>query len=580
MLKNFLEKSNKLSAKFAIIVVCLLSATILIFAGSSVSTKVSEAFGASGATVQASASDSKTHKITFVYNKSLCSISEETVTVESGSLASVPQITMLDPDYVFSRFWCLQTAGEYDLKKNVITSDLTILVLLQKSQEKIDRDSQYKITFDGNGHRYGEMADQSRKLGDKGALPTNEYTHNSGENYCGFRWWEGPDGKKYRDGYQGDISGIVDGKVTLKAIWSKSLNQDYWIAPASKITTGNTAESANQTNPHYSHPYNDVVKTHEEIQIDITALKRYELGDRSSSVVATYNEYKSFMENDDYHLYTRYSSSYIDGSSEYYPNGDRYTLNDFAEFRIVQLGAHYATGDGKGNDNNTGKYSDHSAITFQLIHALPVAKDMFRGSASRHSDNSWTDAYLNTQSLDNSRGNGGLYKLFTTLMTSAPNLPTSKWVAKGRYDGYMSKTYNKLWIMSLSELAGTQNYSNGQSSNCADLASREGEQYDFWKRIGVKANQSNPALVALGQMRDGTNVKATNQPKWIVSNSGGTTTSSSYSWTRTFARNVDYNNPYYFNIIDNSGNTVNALDTSTYASVTPCFAWSSHLDYE
>lgn len=75
------------------------------------------------------------------------------------------------------------------------------------------------------------------------------------------------------------------------------------------------------------------------------------------------------MTNDNYHLYTKI--------------GTGTTLNDYAEFRIVNVGAHQANGE-----------SDYSALTFQATHAMPNAYAM---NTDGTTESGWARCELRTK---------------------------------------------------------------------------------------------------------------------------------------------------------------------------------------
>ncbi len=545
-----------------------------------------------------------TYVVQFQVNESHLSVDPKSARVEFGATVAEPSITELDSEnYKFDKWVELRTdeGGNQSLLPwdftSVVSGNLNLVGLTTKIEKEDGKDDgttpddtdkdqdtdlvKYTITYAGNGATSGVMRTDSRVVGDGGRLTDNSYFKKDGENYYGFRWWEGPDGTKYKSGYTGDIKGVTNGaNITLKAIWTDTvLTGDYWFAPASKTTTGNTTATANQANPNYTHPYNDVVKTHEEFQKDINKLERYVRGDRASAVVAIYNEYKSYMDNDNYHLYMR-----LNKTSEFTPTGNPYNDNDFAECRILQIGYHLSTGDGKGWYG--GKYSDGSTVTFQMTHALPVAREMRYQESFKTARYGWGDSSMNTHWLGNTNGSGVIADLFPYELKRATNLAVNKWYAKEVKDwaSMQESVGNKLWLASVSEMAQLYNYNNNgssdQISNSAALAGAEGDQYAFWKNLGTTSGSTNPALQGLGKLRSGSNLKATYTCDWwtgSIHTTGGTTNCDGYTWTRTFARNgTNLDNQRGFNIVDNTGNANSAFYAYGYCGVTVCFAFQGN----
>ncbi len=520
------------------------------------------------------------------FNKSHLNVEQDTFSVEYESLLTAPTVTELDSqNYTFDKWaelrvnedwsqsyiaWSFDTPITGNITLKALTKQVTSTPTTKPQPTRVD----YTINFNGNGATSGSMASTPRTVGDNGRLPDNKFFKNNGQNYYGFRWWLGPDGTKYEGGYTGDINGVKNGDVvTLTAVWTDEvLTGDYWFAPASKITTGNTTATANQKNPDYTHPYNNVIKTHDEFQKDINKLQQYLNGVRTDEVVEVYNLYYNFMVNDNYHLYTRYNST-----DWYKVGGSPYNENDFAECRIIQIGAHLSTGDGKGTNN--GQYSDGKTVTFQMTHAIYDPLPLFVDGRARETRYGWDYSSAQTDYLST---NGKIGKLFTTKLTGVPNIKTNKWYAKEVKDwaSMQESKDNVLWLLSASEIADIQQYSNASNIDKTNVR-YEGNQYDFWKRLGITSDQqNNPALQALGKRRNGDEINYTYY--WTVKDKWSdiwykewSARSESYAWTRTFARNVDPDYPWHNNVINTTGFVNDAHVTCGFASYCVAFAFGA-----
>ena len=226
--------------------------------------------------------------------------------------------------------------------------------------------------------------------------------------------------------------------TTLFANWApdETTKGEYWLAPAQKITTGNTATTANVANDNYTSPLNNVVKTSAEIRADVAKIKA---GD-----AATIAEYEGYMQTDAYHLYTTYADANAKGAED-----------GFAEFRIVEVGNHDAD----------------EALTFQATHVLPTA--------ARQKSSRAASAWGRTE-LCSRMNSGDIFTSFKTAFTD-DILEVEKASAEAGNSTITPATH-KLWLASMGEVSG------GYRTN-------EGTQYAFFKNVGVTYGEENPALV-------------------------------------------------------------------------------------
>ena len=257
-------------------------------------------------------------------------------------------------------------------------------------------------------------------------------------------------------------------QVLITGRW-KQYADSYWIAPASSITTSNS--SVQVANANYTNPEAGIIKDRLQIQKDV---EKIAAGD-----AATIAEYTEYMTSDSYHLYTKVGT----GTS----------TNDYAEFRIIQVGSH----DGDG-----------SSLTFQ---ATSSVFDASMNGSENTNEGGWE-----ASSLRASMGEGGsVYSKLSTTLTSdimavakkSLSPKATSWV----YAEGLSTTFDKLWLPSWSEVYGEGSAATLTYSSRSAFTSQytyEGAQYAYYKAAGVSSDASNPnnaALVPLMRNRDGSN---------------------------------------------------------------------------
>lgn len=231
----------------------------------------------------------------------------------------------------------------------------------------------------------------------------------------------------------------VEYDTTLYANWvpDETTEAAYWLAPAMTITTGNTADVANQPNPNYVSEKTNVKKSTSEIQADVQQIK--------NGNAKTIAEYKKYMEDDNYHLYTKYS----DANSQ----GDK---DNFAEFRIIEVASH----DGG------------ECLTFQATHLLPSANRMSNNQAGT---GGWNLAEMRAKL----QPGGSTFNSFNEAFTNDISTVTKTSSAESQSSRFVS-TNDKFWIASRKEITGG--------------SLNEGSQYSFFSNVGVTDSASNPAL--------------------------------------------------------------------------------------
>ena len=233
-----------------------------------------------------------------------------------------------------------------------------------------------------------------------------------------------------------DFNTPVTSDLTLYAKWAP---RGYWLAPAA-----------------VDDPTAKVTAVMSSVDADIEAIKN---GDEE-----TIAKYKSYLEDDSVHLYTRWNGSTVDTEGAQEANG-------YVEFRILQVGDH----DGEG-----------CALTFQATHLLPSCyvmnneteegrpwKDKEGKEHLSYSTNTggWAESKLRAELQEG----GEIYSNFDTDFTDKI-LTVEKKSSKGDQSTELTSSDNKFWIPCFSEITGVsiQNY-----------ACFEGTQYEFYELQGV-----------------------------------------------------------------------------------------------
>ena len=466
------------------------------------------------------ADNSTTVDINYTANKTTVTFNTQggsavaSQTVAYGAKITAPQEPTKD-GFVFNG-WSFDEAGT--VKVNLSTYTMPAKDLTLFAQWRLAEDKTYTVILHSQN---GSGTDQriTRTIGDGQQLTPNPFSYTDGTTVYGFKTWNTKSdgtGTDYADRYVGDLATEVGATVDLFAQWTTGDLSPFWIAPASKITTGNTAATANQTNPNYTNPETGVVKTNADIIVDIQAIRSNSEGKEELEKL-----YTNWMDTDSYHLYAK-----LNGAT-----GE----DAYVEFRLVNLLGHESTG------NNTGdaKYDDNAIFTIQAIHAMPLAYAMNSGIDSNAQGWAGTDLRKNMNS-------DAILQHFSPEMTSKVN-DVQKWNRSGQGDGEkVSATNDKLWLMSYTELVGEAYSSWGTKVQA------EGDQYQYWSKIQLSNNDgANVALQALTKTRSG------NTP---VGSQGG-------SWLRSA-----YPSNSQFGLISNIGGPGTQGDASKAQGVVPCLA--------
>ena len=254
----------------------------------------------------------------------------------------------------------------------------------------------------------------------------------------------------YTERFYWILNTMPDSDVTVYA--KVSFIYSYWIAPASKTTTANTHDGADQINPSYTNPEKGYIKTQQQIDRDVKAIRN-----GNSTVIA---EYQGYLRSDRYHLYVKWRGSTVDDS------GAANEENSYVEFRIIAVGSH----DGDG-----------SALTFQATHALPEAYSMNKTNTNV---GSWSGSSLRKLFATGS----DIYSNFDSSFVSKIRSVSKKTTA-GNKSTTVKSTSEKFWLLSYSELTGkSQSYENDDTGET--ISATESTQYTYYSRLGIVAGDS------------------------------------------------------------------------------------------
>ena len=308
--------------------------------------------------------------------------------------------------------------------------------------------------------------------------------------------------------------------ITLYANWripDSDEPNSYWIAPAKDVIPGDEAATRNEE---YVQADWNVKKSSTEIDADIKLMKQEAATgtDGEGSVTA---QYKEFMKNDNFHLYTKWNGTIIDG-------GEKADYeNSYAEFRIIGVGTHH---DGD---------EDESILTFQSVYVFPEAQAM---KADGSSQGGWASSDLRT-CLNGSSFLGKFSKSFTDKIVKVPKVSMNGGATDTPTD-VTDPVSDKLWLASVVELTGTS----------ADGYVNEGSQYEYYSTKSILETGKNPLLIRT--TRAGNN---------SVNNYG---TESGW-WTRS--PHSEYER--FIRIIGSNDNSIKNVRTDTYFGVVPCFCF-------
>ena len=387
-----------------------------------------------------------------------------------GEVATRPETDPTRENWKFAGWYAgteCSEGSEFDFTKTTISEDTTVYAKWLPI-----------VRFDVQG-RGNEVADCVADGKGKIADPTAQAGSSKGLYIEG--WYK--DAKCSADKKWDFKDGLLTEPTTLYANWEASADEEgdlnaYWIAPASKMTTGNTkvwtsadpeGADVNVPNENYVKETANVKKSADEIENDVAILLAGE-SESNPRYKEVYAEYESFMRNDDYHLYTVWNGDKSDSSTE-----EENAENGFVEFRIIEVGMHEAETEGA------------NALTFQATHLLPQAAKM-------NSTNSNTDGWKNSalQTSLNTYEKGNIFYSFNVGFIGKIAQLKKKSTDGATKTSVTSEPLNdRLWLPSRTEISGLK----GATTDTTGY-SLEGSQYAYYKQIGITeaAGAANPAL--------------------------------------------------------------------------------------
>ncbi len=316
-----------------------------------------------------------------------------------------------------------------------------------------------------------------------------------------------------------DVNVVAGNEVTLYANWVISAAdggdaQKYWIQPSYKVTTGNTDSTVDKNNDGYVKDGWNVRKSSKDIANDVKAIQ-----DGDATTIA---EYEAFLENDNYHLFTKWNGS----QAEYGEASDTtHAENQYVEFRILEVGNH---DDGNGNGD---------VLTFQATHMLPVAAKL---ASSNSNSGGWKSTNLYS-SLNSS--SGSIASSFNSGFISAIKSVTKK-STTGSKSKTTSVSTNSLWVASRVEMSSVT-YAGFKD---------EGKQYAYYASKDINDVSVNPCLAR--KTRAGATPSSS-------------TTKLSGWWERS-PRTMDRDSFLY---VKDNGTPKDVYGASQYLGVVPCFCF-------
>jgi uncharacterized repeat protein (TIGR02543 family) len=466
------------------------------------------------------------------------------ITVPKGEKASKPPAPYSAAGYTFENWYTDMSRQESDTLYNwdsTVNESFTLYAAWA---------AYMNIKYDGNASSKagltvsGTMEDDVQaKVGAGHKLKANTFTaKDSSGNVYGFKGWATTASAtevEYDDRFDGTFKNINPGStVTLYAVWTSDKLGDYWLSQAMYSIRGTQAQ-ANGDN--YNFPESGVVKTQSEIEADLNTIATQTEG--SADYTKLKELYTSYMINDNIHLYTKYEGK----STE--PNSD---VNDYAEFRIINVGAHKAN----ATDYTSGGESDSSILTFQMTHSLP-------NTYCINADSTKYGGYATSDIESKMKDNGEIYKLFKESF-SKKLMSVTKYTREGfkasgttsEVSDDMKTSSDKFWIPAYQELAG--DVASAYQAH-ADSYKKEGAQYQFYTSKGVTGTSTIQALNKLAFTR-----------------SGGVPTGTPYGysnswWTRS---SVTYTGGYKVGALMCSDGTLSnsANSQNVKVSIVPCFS--------
>ncbi len=389
----------------------------------------------------------------------------------------------------------------------------------------------------------GMVKEQRIKVGANFKLPECKWVLNdeSGNDY-GFMGWGYANNTSTVDYRDRDVAikhtVRAGDTVTLNAIWTTNPVGDYWIAPSKYIITGATATP---DTVYYNNPLSGVVKTETDIKADLEVIKDTSKADTQEykNIVAAY---ESYMNNDDYHLYTQLANTtpYSSGS---------FNENDYVEFRIINVGGHKTK---KASGSSTTEEDDGSIITFMMTHSLNTGYGINKQSIKT---GGWTVSDLRNSITEAS---GEIYKTFKASFVEKLRSVT-KYTREGWTSGSpvtksstIKSTADKFFLLSYGEVSDPlpSDYTS------TDNYDKEGNQYQFFKAKGFTNGNGFKGLDLQGKKRDGSSYP--NDTTWTINGSW---------WLRSVTTSSSQN----YEALFNNGGNIDGYSQNSKCGIVLCF---------
>ena len=403
----------------------------------------------------------------------------------------------------------------------------------------------YTVKFHGNGGKTSAGATeytQTITIGSGAQFDGNKFSNASGDNTYGMMYWttnENGSGTKYCDKFStnsNDInpkvadqtSGVTGADLATKngetidlyAHWTENPLGAYWFATGIDISPMDNKNSCS-SNKFYNNPESGVTKTQSEIDSDLANLQSTD----DSIKNAAQAEYTSIMQADNMHMYTPYNS------------GTSTTENNYAEFRIVQVGAHANSADAADTDG--------SSLTFHAVRSLPAGYKM-SGSYATNSGG-WQSCALRPLM----QSEGEIYKNFSSAFTSKIKSTVKAYNTGSDSFGTATTSGDKFFSLSYSEIVG----SASDYWSKAPALNTEGAQYAYFASKAINGYAANSCLANIYKTRAGANPEG------------------AYSGQHCWLRSPNISNTSCFLIIGDGGNLYSGSITNPAYSVAPAFCF-------
>ena len=444
----------------------------------------------------------------------------------------------------------------YDENNNEITKD-TVFTADTKLTAKYVGTEKYTITYNNQGHANGNFTAEVRS-GAQAPTPTAAQIGTS--TGIEFKGW-------YTDAMcsaanEWDFDTEITESKTLYARWAPAETTEkepgdmdaYWLAAASETTTDNANNRSDDSysnidkmNTEYVSETWNVKRSSAEIKADVKAILKEIADGTATKEGSVTSQYKQYMADDNYHLYTKYNDTVTKDADKY------------MEFRIIEVGKH-DQGDGTlGNE----------ALTFQATHMLPNALNMVEGNTKVDktiNDFGWDKSMLRTNmnSASTIEGTKNIYDYFSSRLTSDVISVVNN-TSGGYNHNELYASTDKYWLLSFEETAGS--VSGSVMEGIYQIG--EGKQYAYYSSFNTK--------IAMSQ-GNGTGTNTPNYALYRTTRSGSTYANNSTElFSMYWLRSPDYKSEHTFADVITNGyvGIESGMNTegNKFCGICPCFAF-------